>query len=246
MSVRQESGALWRRDGQPLVVTHGGTAEHAYRDVLEALDGAVRAGADMFEFDVRRTVDGPLVVHHDEDIGGRMLHQLTLHEADAAAAAAGYRLPRLEELLYLARGALRLDVEMKEAGYEREILRALRDHGYGASDIVLTSFDAAAVSAVREADPKLATGLLVYDVTPAVAFQSFARSGAAFLGPDHVIVDDEMVRAAAASGIALVPWTVNDTAAMERLMRAAAVAAMITDRPRLAIDVRGRFGSAHS
>jgi glycerophosphoryl diester phosphodiesterase len=147
--------------------------------------------------------------------------------------------------LYRARGALRLDVEMKEAGYEREILRALRDHGCGAADVVVTSFDAAAVTAVRGADAEGTTGLLIYDTTPAVAFQSFVRSGAAFLAPDHAIVDEEMLRTAAAGGIALVPWTVNDPASPERLMRAAAVAATITDRPRLAIDVRARLGSAH-
>jgi glycerophosphoryl diester phosphodiesterase len=72
------------------------------------------SGADMFEFDVRRTADDRLVVHHDECVGERRLSDLPMQEADTASRAAGYSIPTLEAVLDRARGALRLDLEVKE------------------------------------------------------------------------------------------------------------------------------------
>jgi glycerophosphoryl diester phosphodiesterase len=237
LDVRRRPGAM------PLVVTHGGEAALGYRNVIEALDEAIACGADMFEFDVRRTADDRLVVHHDECIGERRLRDLTLRDADAAARAAGYRLPLLEAVLDRARGALRLDVEVKEAGYERAIVQALGDRGLQAEAFVMTSFEASAIAAIRTAASAVTTGLLVYEVTGEQALRMFAQSGAAFLAPDHAIADTAMLQAAAEAGTPLVPWTVNDAEALERLMRAPAVSGVITDRPRLAMETRRRLQS---
>jgi glycerophosphoryl diester phosphodiesterase len=230
----------------PLVVTHGGDAALGYRNVIEALDEAIASGADMFEFDVRRTADDRLVVHHDECIGERRLRDMTLRDADAAARAAGYRLPALETVLDRARGALRLDVEVKETGYERAIVQALHDRGFATEEFVMTSFEVSALAAIRSAASNVTTGLLVYDVTSEQALRMFAPSGAAFLGPDHTIVDAVMLQAAADAGTPLVPWTVNDPDALDRLMRAPAVSGVITDRPRLAMETRRRLQSTGS
>ena len=90
----------------------------------------------------------------------------------------------------------------------------------------------------------MTTGLLVYDVTGEQALRLFAQSGAAFLGLDHTIVDAAMLQAAAAAGAPLVPWTVNDPEALDRLMGAPAVSGVITDHPRLAIETRRRLHSS--
>ena len=68
--------AMRGRGALPLVVAHGGDAALGYRNVLEALEEAIASGADMFEFDVRRTADDRLVVHHDDCIGTRRLRDL--------------------------------------------------------------------------------------------------------------------------------------------------------------------------
>ena len=231
------------RGALPLVVRHGGDAAAAYRNVMEALEEAIASGADMFEFDVRRTADDGLVVHHDECIGELPLRDLTLRDAAAAAIAAGYALPTLDVVLDRARGALRLDVEVKEAGYELAIVHAVRDRGYADRDFVVTSFEASAIHVIRTSAPGVTTGLLVYDVTSDQALRMFVQSGAAFLGPDHAIVDTAMLQAAAAVRTPLVPWTVNDPDVLDRLMPAAAVTGVITDRPRLALETRWRLQS---
>jgi glycerophosphoryl diester phosphodiesterase len=232
-----------RDDGSPLVVVHGGAEALRYRNVLEALDAALTHRADYFEFDVRRTADAALVVHHDEDIEGVLLRSLTCAEAQRAAAAAGYELPRLETILTRARGALRLDVELKEAGYEHVVIQAVRASGFDPTEFVVTSFEQTALDAVHATDSDIVTGFLVYEVTGAEALALFRRSGAAFLGPDHAMLDDQTLREAARMNIRLLPWTANAPDPIGRLMQAEAVVGVITDRPDVARDVRDALAS---
>jgi glycerophosphoryl diester phosphodiesterase len=55
-------------------------------------------------------------------------------------------------------------------------------------------------------------------------------SGAGTWGPDYLDLDAQRVEQAHALGLRVVPWTVNETADMERLLEYG-VAGMITDRP---------------
>jgi glycerophosphoryl diester phosphodiesterase len=221
-----------------LIVVHGGAAAHQYRNVMQALDDALRVGADMFEFDVRMAADGTLVVHHDAEIGAGVLRTLPYHEAAVLASSLSYHLPRVIDVLEKACGRLRLDVELKEGGYEDTVVRLLMDYRFSPRDFVVTSFEQPALDAIHNAHPAVRTGLLVYDVNPSTAFEMFYGSGAAFLGPDHQILDDATLRQALAGEIPLMPWTVNDPSNTRRLLRAPAVIGMITDHAAEAIRIR--------
>ena len=238
MSGERDLAALKRPDGLPIVVVHGGAEARRYRNVLEALDVALANAADCFEFDVRCTADGTLVVHHDADIDSVRLRDLQYDDARRKTRDSGYDLPRLETVLDRARGALRLDVEVKETGFEARLLDALRSGGWGKGDFVVTSFEQPALDAIHVADPAIVTGLLVYDVDGPTALRMFQGSGASFLGPDHQILDDQTLRAATTAGVPILPWTVNDAAAMRRLMQSNAVLGLITDRPIEALGMR--------
>src|SRR5688572_20980568 len=47
------------------VIAHRGASAVRRENTVEAFVEARRLGADMVELDVRRTVDGALVIHHD-------------------------------------------------------------------------------------------------------------------------------------------------------------------------------------
>jgi len=227
-----------RTDGRPLVIVHGGTEANRYRDVLAALVKAITLHADYFEFDIRRTADQVLVVHHDDQVADTSLQALSFVDAERAAASNGYELPRLEHVLARARGRIRLDLELKEQGTEAAVLDALRDHGFRDDEVVVTSFEQAALDSVQTRAPGVATGLLVWNVEGLEALDRFARSGATFLGPDSAILDDPTLEEASRRAVPLVPWTVNDARAIGRLQRCASVVGIITDRPELALGVR--------
>jgi glycerophosphoryl diester phosphodiesterase len=74
------------RFGRPLVVGHRGASALAPENTLAAFEAALRAGADMIELDIAVTVDGEIVVIHDDDVDrttngiGRVCDRSPRHE----------------------------------------------------------------------------------------------------------------------------------------------------------------------
>lgn len=219
------------------IVVHGGSGPAAYRDVLDALERAVHLGAHGFELDVRRTRDDTLVVHHDAEIDGEPLASVSFVAAGERARQLGYRLPAFAEVLDRLRGSLWLDIELKEAGYERDVLDAAARAGFTTDTCVVTSFEQAALDGVHAANPGIQTGLLVWDCTWGEALAQFRRSGARFLGPDYQMLDRAALLAAEREGVRLLPWTVNVDVEVSRLLEAPMVAGVITDDPVMAMRI---------
>lgn len=99
---------------------------------------AIELGADMIETDVRRAPDGTLVLSHQPPDSSDGL--LTL-----------------SAFLQLARGHLAVDLELKESGYEAEVVAALEPCPAG---LVISSFDPACVAAIRRLAPDVDAALL--------------------------------------------------------------------------------------
>jgi hypothetical protein len=129
-----------RRSRPPLVIVHRGASAFAPENTLAAYAAAMDYGADGCEIDIRRTLDGTLVLFHDD-----MLDQLTegigaveevtypellgmpLRRRYGAAASAEHP-PTLAAVLELARRrAMLLYLDVKERGLEAEIARVLTE-----------------------------------------------------------------------------------------------------------------------
>ena len=110
----------------PWVIAHrGGPAAGVEENSLAAFAAAQAAGADMMELDVRRSGDGKLVVVHDTAVAGLSVRRTPLA---ALRAATGLELAELSTVVDFAAGRFGLDVELKESGYEEEVLARRRDH----------------------------------------------------------------------------------------------------------------------
>ncbi len=199
-----------------LVVAHRGASLLAPENTLEAYEKAIQVGADMIEFDVRRTVDGVLVAAHDP------LPPTRYEELQP-------RPPRLEEVVAVCAGRIAIDVELKEHGYEEEALRIVAP-----AEHVVTSFLPEAVAAAKRLRPDVRAGLLL------AADAAVPGSGDAdFLAP-HVSLLDRGVDV----GDGVVVWTVNDEPRLRRYLADPRVAAVITDDPVLALACRGEASPA--
>jgi glycerophosphoryl diester phosphodiesterase len=131
-----------------------------------------------------------------------------------------------------------VNLELKEAGYEDDILRLALDRVRG-ERLVVTSFLDDALRAVRTAAPEIATGLVVggrpslariretiSDLSP---FGRLHAAGADFLAPNHHL-DVVAIRARAASrGIPLLVWTVNEREKLDAALLDRRLLGVITD-----------------
>jgi glycerophosphoryl diester phosphodiesterase len=138
----------------------------------------------------------------------------------------------------LARGRVRLDIELKAAGFERTLVRLLADHGLSAADVIVTSFDPKVVSRVTQIDADVLTGLLVEDTTTSRAIDLYFECGADVLAPRHDMVSPALLSEAEREEVMLLPWPVNDPVLMAQLFASNAVLGLITDAVAEAARVR--------
>lgn len=214
-----------------LVVAHRGASVGARQNTAEAFRRARELGADWVELDVRRTLDEVLVAHHDAHLpDGRLVARTPLDELPGWV-------PSLAEALEACEG-MGVLVEIKndpaEVGYDGDNTIAVAVAGLVAAyrpydEVMVSSFNAAAVGRIRQVDSRLPTALLIFD--PVVVAQSVDRASAAghvAIHPYHTAVDASLLRRAHDASVAVWAWTVNEPAAIEALVRLG-VDGIITD-----------------
>jgi glycerophosphoryl diester phosphodiesterase len=215
-------------------VAHRGGASLAGGDVVEGLSQLVAWGVDAAEFDVRRTADKALVVHHEAQWRGLRLDRVSYREL----VRHGAPIRRLDEVLAAADGRLALDVELKEPGYEADVVSALLGH-IEPERLIVTSFLDEAVRAVKAGGPAVRTGLIVgsraalhapqrllADVFP---FGRLRDCGADFLAPNVRLLATGLHRRAKRRGIPLLLWTVNDEEEVRRYLDDSSILGVVTD-----------------
>jgi glycerophosphoryl diester phosphodiesterase len=227
---------------RPMVAAHRGFAAGAAENTVAAFTSAIDVGADMIEFDVRRTRDGELIAFHDPAIGRTPVSGLS---RDDIAAVAGVRPPLLAEVLRACAGRIRLDVELKEDGYVPEVIAALRA-GFDPAQMIVTSFLPAVVAQAKDAFPELRTGLLVGD-GPLASLPARLRElypvalarqvRADYLAPHYRLAALGVVHRAAAAGLQCLVWTVNSPALIRKYAGDERVAAIITDVAAQAVSI---------
>jgi glycerophosphoryl diester phosphodiesterase len=224
--------------GRKLIVAHRGDRSRAHENTLAAFQLAIVAGADMIELDVRRTGDGELVVHHDEEIDGLLLAESNYQEVLRRSVPMGFNIPLFAEVLETTSGRISLDVELKEAGYEPRVISMIFDHRFRVQDFVLTSFDSDAMTHVKEEYPGIRTALLLENMSGESMMRRFHEIEPDYLAPEHTALDERTLAEAARSNIPIFAWTVNDDVRIHQLLRAQAVAGIVTDRPMPALRLR--------
>ena len=234
----------------PRIVAHRGDHTQVEENTLAAFAAAIESGADGIELDVRCSRDGIPLVFHDAELEGQPLAALTWAEIRARKPT----IPSLEEALLHVRGRIALDIELKEAGYEEQIL-ALIGKLLNPAECVITSFLPQVVQRVKTflghshpggAAPQV--GLLV-EAQPGEekgSLLAYCRElGADFLAPHHSWLDLPFLAVAARAGIPLYVWTVNDPEIMAFCLRPPVgepvVQGLITDLPRLALQIRAQL-----
>jgi glycerophosphoryl diester phosphodiesterase len=225
---------LSRNGATPLVIAHRGAWGKAGQNTLAAFEAAIDLGADVIEFDVRRTRDGRLVVHHDARAAGIATSRLDYEELSARVG--GSRPPLLEEVLELARGRIAVDVELKEAGYVSQALEALGAFGF--ESCVLTSFLDGVVREAKLTAPELAAGLLVAFGPRGSIMRRVRASRADFVGLARRAATAPTLTHAAGEEMPCLVWTINDVHELDRYLRHPAVRGVITDRPGIALERR--------
>jgi glycerophosphoryl diester phosphodiesterase len=224
------------------ITAHRGASHVAPENTMAAFRAALEAGADFVELDVQRTRDGAIIVMHDGDfmrMGGdpRKVAQVTA--ADVAridigsrhdAKFAGEHPPLLADVIALARGGMKINIELKynvpDPGLAPAVIELLRSENF-IDQVVITSLDYRALKQVKSIEPRLKTGHIV---TAAVG--DVSRTQADFLSLNSARATPALLRRAHAAHKEVAVWTVDKPEVMQRMIERG-VDNIITNEPAL-------------
>jgi glycerophosphoryl diester phosphodiesterase len=221
------------------VYAHRGMHLIERENTLGAFAAAVALGVDGVELDVRRTLDGTLVVHHDPSVDDQMIAQSDRRTLPSYV-------PTLEEAMNSLMG-VRVNVEIKnsrapsessddETGdLARQVVTTVREMGWHES-VSISCFDLATCAVVRSFDRDITVDWLLWDVAPGDAMIRAHVLGFDAINPYFSAVDAGVVAQARELQLDVNVWTVNSLDDLER-MASLGVASIITDEPALARQV---------
>ncbi|MGH2398522.1 MAG: glycerophosphodiester phosphodiesterase [bacterium] len=229
----------WLDASRCLVIAHRGASSAAPENTMAAFALAIDLGADGIELDVRRSREGQIVVIHDAsvdrvtgtagDISSMSLEQLRSLDAGARfdRRFAGERIPTLREVLSLARGRLLVDIELKVAGIEPQVVELVRAAGMHDS-VLITSFLEDAVAASMSQGRGIPVGLL----QETADLDRVSGLGVPVYLPSIGVLSNQIMHECRARGVRVIPWTVRSDADARRAV-SSGVHGIIADDPAL-------------
>ena len=258
------SGGEGMAPRKPLVIAHRGDTAAAPENTLAAFAAAIDAGADGIEFDVHPSRDGALVVHHDYYLdrttnGAGLVSGYTLAELrtlDAGAwfdeRFAGESIPTLEEVLSLAAGHVRLEIELKGTTlpFLERALEAIRAADVVAS-VELTTGHRPLLWHMHRREPRIPTGMFFVEPWPKwmgpelgqrQVIDLMTLAGASVAHLPIGMIDAEFVGRLHGAGMQVHGANVNDAAAIERAVECG-VDQFTTSRLDLALRMVGDGGA---
>ena len=218
-------------------VGHRGAGTHEPQNTIRSFERAIAIGVDMVETDVRRSRDGFLVLAHDEAIQGdgreMVVAEHDLEELRSLDLGHGERVATLEEALALVRGRCGMMADLKEEGFEAQLVASIQSSGLPREQVVvpggtddsrallhrLDSSLPISLSLDREWEDRITPAFIAAIDTDAVTWQ-------------HPLITPERVTLLHERGLFVYTWTVDDLGTMRRVI-AAGVDGVITNRPEL-------------
>lgn len=230
------------------LIAHRGASGHAPENTMASFKKALEMGAEAIELDVHLSLDGRLVVIHDEDLmrtAGLKLKVGSLTARELASLDVGswfherfkgQGVPLLDDVFDLCEGKAEIHVELKKGsklypGIERKTLDLIEKRGAWKTALI-SSFDHEALKTVRSLSARARVGYLM-GATPALkAFPEMRRLGAESLNCSQWQADRFKIGAAHKRGLKVLVYTVNTQTQLDKLKRLG-VDAVFTNFPEL-------------
>jgi glycerophosphoryl diester phosphodiesterase len=202
------------------ITGHRGSKVKAPENTLSALRQAIAEGADYAEIDVQTTADGVVVLFHDDDFMrvaslNRRLRDINYQELKDIDAGSWFapqfsseRIPTLQEIIDLARGRIKLNIELKytwpDPTLTEKVAHIIRQNEFS-SDCVVSSLNFSAVTEIKRIFPELTAGFIVFKVAG-----NLPRMEADFMSINAARATPRLVRRLHRHGRGVHVWTVND------------------------------------
>ena len=219
-----------------LIIGHRGAAGSAPENTLEALRHGHSVGADMLEFDVQITRAVIPIVIHDSTLlrthGRRHWFLYTSHESIRKATEKGHQIATLEEVMEEFFGKVLLNLELKNRGTAKAVIRLVERYVTQPEDwqnILFSSFKPGELLRIRQLCPQAELAMLHHrNPFLFIAYQRKLRFSA--VGFHRLYVNDLALEIAKRAGVLTYVYTVNRPHTAD-IMATKGIDALVTDFP---------------
>lgn len=228
-----------------IIAHRGASALVEHENTIEAFKKAIDIGSPAMEFDIRMTKDNIMISYHDESIEEKSIRELTYAEVQLIANEKGFSVPKVEEILELSKDKIFLDIELKEAGYEKEAAELIKRH-LDYDQYVIKSFWDVVIKKIKLIDNKIKTGLLLGLNNPKRRITTrlselfpelrIIKAKPDFISPNYKLLKYGFIHRMKLYGLPVFVWTVNDEKLMGELLTKG-IDAIITDRPDIGLQL---------
>jgi glycerophosphoryl diester phosphodiesterase len=213
-------------------IAHRGASGLFPENTRAAFQKALEARADIIELDCQLTLDGHIVVFHDErlsrvanargTVAQRSLDQLKRLDVGGwrKKSFSGERIQTLEEVLALVDGQAGLCIDIKNypgspAGIELKLLFTITHFDY-MDRVIFSSFDYDCLRRVRELAPEAPIGVICAKDTHADPIVQALTLNARSIHARKELASRDFLQRAWDEGLDVYVWTVNDLPEIER------------------------------
>jgi len=219
------------------IIAHRGASFYEKGNTMDSFKLAVVLKADIIELDARKTIDGEIIVFHDEKIGGKLIKEMNHEEINNIL---GYLAPSFEEVLKYFKGIAKLDIHLKESGYEEEFVHLILKY-LDLDDFFISSEIPSSLEKIKKICPGIKTGLVLGSYFKDILF--FVLNGLSkkemysqyvdILIPRWQLANRILLNKAKKYNKKVIPWSVNNRKVAEKFLKEEAVMGIVTNMPDL-------------
>lgn len=214
-----------------LRIAHRGASRFEVENTMNSFLKALSIGCDMLETDLRKTKDGKIVCFHDDDLK-RMANKkaridaLTFEELKQISLGNKGKICLFKDMLKAAGTKVKLNLELKESGLAKDLIRQLRQAGV-LKNTIFSSFNETYLVEIKKEYPGARLGLLI-PWRGRMKTSKALELGCYSVHPHVLRVKKKYVQHIHSMGLKVFPYTVNTEKKM-RLLISGGVDGIITD-----------------
>lgn len=202
-----------------LKIGHRGAKGYEPENTLISFEKAIDLNVDVIELDVHLSLDGELIVIHDETIdrtskGKGFVQQFTALELKK------FGIPTLTEVLNLVNRSCFINIELKGIGTAKPVLDLINlfilEKNWNYNDFLVSSFDWKMLEEVQSLNPNIRIGVINEEsIEDALAIAKKIKGFS--IHPDYSLLSKENVALMQENGFEVYPWTVNSEEAIQKI-----------------------------
>lgn len=208
-----------------LKIGHRGAKGYKPENTLMAFEKAIDLKVDGIELDVHLSLDGKLMVIHDETIdrttnGKGLVNQFSLKELKSFSIEKTLEIPTLMEVIELVNRRCFINIELKGSNTATPVMELIHlyisEKNCKYTDFLVSSFDWKMLEEIQVLDPKIRIGVLAEESVDEAL--SFAKKIKAFsIHPYYALLPKENVALMQQNGLEVYPWTINTVEDIQKI-----------------------------